>query len=76
MEYSFFKVGVSVATVGTLRPQVNDIISVFFFCQDEEVFIERKVTTLIDILVTAGGFSSIIFLIARVFSLTFAKPLA
>ena len=49
-----------------MRPGINDQMTIFFYDSDEEVFIERKVSTLLDILATAGGFSSIIFLVTRI----------
>jgi len=48
---------------------------VMFANHNEELHIERRRLTLLDILANAGGFASIILLFSRLFSQYYAKSL-
>jgi hypothetical protein len=41
------------------------MLTIILYNSDEEIFIERRVTTLIDILALAGGFANIILGLTR-----------
>jgi hypothetical protein len=64
-DYVFFKAIVGTASVGDLRPNVIDMLSIFFANDEKEIFIERKRVTLIDILSLSGGFANILIFLTK-----------
>ncbi len=69
----FYKVMVGPDGTGSIKPNVHDMLMVMFANNNEEIFIERKRLTLLDILANAGGFASIIILFSRIFSQYYAR---
>jgi len=67
-ECVFYKLIIGPSTVGVIKPNVDDMIMILFANYNEEIYITRTRLNLIDILATAGGFASIIFLASRTFS--------
>ena len=67
-ECVFYKLIIGPSTVGVIKPNVDDMIMILFANFNEEIYITRTRLNLIDILATAGGFASIIFLASRTFS--------
>jgi hypothetical protein len=49
------------------------MLTIILYNSDEEIFIERRVTTVIDILALAGGFANIIIILARIISKYYEK---
>jgi hypothetical protein len=63
------------SSVGTIRPNINDIFSIMYVNNADEVYIDRTRTTIVDILAIAGGFANIILFITRMVSKTYSVPL-
>ena len=59
-------------TVGDIKIGLNNMINFVVYCSNEEIFIDRTVVTLVDILSIVGGFASLIIsaakLIAKIYS--------
>jgi hypothetical protein len=61
--------------IGILKPDTYDMLTILIFCAKEEISINRVVTTLTDILATAGGFASIILLMTKQVAKIYANTL-
>jgi len=48
--YEFFNVIIGPNTVGIIRPNIDDMLAIFFTNAEEEIYIERTRTNLISIL--------------------------
>lgn len=51
------------------------MFTVYFFGGSDEIYIERRVTTFIDILGTIGGFASVIILVVRLIQQRFGESM-
>ena len=61
--------------MGSIKPNVEDMLTVMISNYKEELHIERKRLNILDIMATAGGFASIILLVTRNFSRMYASLL-
>ncbi len=66
--YEYFKVIIGTSNVGYIRPNINDMLSMFFTNHEEEMYIVRERLTLLDILTLAGGFANTIVILTKVLS--------
>eukprot|EP00347_Sterkiella_histriomuscorum_P009524 403340877 len=73
--YEFYSVGHIDNTIGIIKPSLFEMFQIIIYQGNYEVFVERQVITLVDILATCGGFANIIILISRYTCKIFAQPL-
>ena len=70
--FEFFNVIIGPNIVGIIRPNINDMLEIFFTNHNEEIYIERTRINLIMILTQTGGFANIVILSTRLFSFFYA----
>eukprot|EP00347_Sterkiella_histriomuscorum_P007133 403350137 len=73
--YEFYSVGHIDNTIGIIKPSLFEMFQIIIYQGNYEVFVERQVITLVDILATCGGFANIIILVSRYTCKVFAQPL-
>lgn len=71
-KYEYFKLIIGPNNVGYLRPNINDMLSVFFSNHEEEIYMTRERLTLLDILSTGGGFANTIVLLTKILAKLYA----
>ncbi len=64
--FEFYKIVISQNTVGYVKPNINDMLSIFFTNDPDEIYITRERLNLVDILSMSGGFASILMLFLRI----------
>ncbi|CDW75386.1 UNKNOWN [Stylonychia lemnae] len=74
-QYEFYSLKAGANTVGVVKPNINDQFTIFFSNSDQQVYIERKMLTILDIFSTSGGFANTILLLTRLISLFYSVQL-
>eukprot|EP00347_Sterkiella_histriomuscorum_P018303 403346022 len=74
-QYNFYSMGHIDNTVGIIQPSLFEMFQITIYQANQEVYVDRQVLSLIDILSTCGGFANIIILVSRYLCLFFAKHL-
>ncbi|CDW75632.1 UNKNOWN [Stylonychia lemnae] len=71
--YEYLSVQQTKTVFGSIKPGVWEMFNVLIYCKDQEFYIERQVTTVIQIMTLVGGFMNVIFLIIKLTSKIYSK---
>ncbi|CDW89558.1 UNKNOWN [Stylonychia lemnae] len=73
--YEFYSIKPAGNSVGVVKPNIYDQLTIFISNSDQEVYIERQKITILDILSLSGGFANTVLLMTKIFSLIYSVQL-
>ncbi|CDW90869.1 UNKNOWN [Stylonychia lemnae] len=73
--YEFYSLKPGMSLVGVVKPNINDQLTVYLTHSDQEIFIERKMITILDIFSVSGGFANTVLLLSRICALFYSVQL-
>jgi hypothetical protein len=71
-DYEYLSIVPMKVLVGSIKPGVFEMFNFFIFCSNQEMYVERKVVSLLDILSLAGGFANVLIILAKYISKSFS----